>query len=233
MDSDPFRLHLLIVAAGSGRRMGAERNKLLLPLEGRPLLAWTLEAALASSSIEWIGLVGQERDRADIDALLAQLHPAKPLQWVQGGASRQESVACGLAALPAGASHVLIHDGARCLAQPELFDRCSAALLADGEALIAATPVVDTIKQVDGQRRIVHTPPRAELWAAQTPQGFPVDQLRQAHQRALQEGWEVTDDAALFERLGWPVRVLEATGANLKITTPLDLELAAALLRQR
>ena len=95
------------------------------------------------------------------------------------------------------------------------------------------TPVVDTIKQVDGQRRIVHTPPRAELWAAQTPQGSPVDQLRQAHQRALQEGWEVTDDAALFERLGWPVRVLEATGANLKITTPLDLELAAALLRQR
>ena len=80
MDSDPFRLHLLIVAAGSGRRMGAERNKLLLPLEGRPLLAWTLEAALASASIEWIGLVGQERDRADIDALLDQLQPAKPLQ---------------------------------------------------------------------------------------------------------------------------------------------------------
>ena len=73
----------------------------------------------------------------------------------------------------------------------------------------------------------------SELWAAQTPQGFPVAQLRQAHQQAEQAGWEVTDDAALFERLGWPVQVLEASSANLKVTTPLDLELAAALLRAR
>ena len=233
MDCDPVGLHLLIVAAGSGRRMGSERNKLLLPLEGRPLLAWTLEAALASRSIEWIGLVGQERDRQDIEAIVASFQAPKPVQWVQGGDSRQASVANGLTALPVRAEHVLIHDGARCLAEPELFDRCSRSLLSTGEALIAATPVVDTIKQVDGQQCIVHTPPRAALWAAQTPQGFPVEQLRQAHRRALDEGWEGTDDAALFERLGWPVRVLEASGANLKITTPLDLELAAALLRRR
>ena len=226
-------MHLLIVAAGSGRRMGAERNKLLLSLAGRPLLAWTLAAALASRSIAWIGLVGQERDRSDVDAILQSLDLAIPVRWVQGGDSRQVSVACGLAALPAEAEHVLIHDGARCLAEAELFDRCSEALLSTGEALIAATPVVDTIKQVDGQQRIVNTPPRAELWAAQTPQGFPVQQLRQAHQRAVEQGWAVTDDAALFERLGWPVRVLEASAANLKITTPLDLELAAALLKRR
>ena len=119
------------------------------------------------------------------------------------------------------------------MAEPALFDRCAQLLQQSGEALIAATPVVDTIKQVDGQQRIVNTPPRAELWAAQTPQGFPVQQLRQAHQRAVEQGWAVTDDAALFERLGWPVRVLEASAANLKITTPLDLELAAALLRRR
>ena len=119
------------------------------------------------------------------------------------------------------------------MAEPALFDRCAEALQRSGEALIAATPVVDTIKQVDGQGRIVATPPRSELWAAQTPQGFPVAQLRQAHQQAEQAGWEVTDDAALFERLGWPVQVLEASSANLKVTTPLDLELAAALLRAR
>ena len=226
-------MHLLIVAAGSGRRMGAERNKLLLSLAGRPLLAWTLAAALASRSIAWIGLVGQERDRSDVDAILQSLDLAIPVRWVQGGDSRQASVACGLAALPAEAEHVLIHDGARCLAEAELFDRCSEALLSTGEALIAATPVVDTIKQVDGQGRIVATPPRSELWAAQTPQGFPVAQLRQAHQQAEEAGWEVTDDAALFERLGWPVQVLEASSANLKVTTPLDLELAAALLRAR
>jgi 2-C-methyl-D-erythritol 4-phosphate cytidylyltransferase len=138
-----------------------------------------------------------------------------------------------LAALPAGASHVLIHDGARCLASPALFDRCAAALLEGGQALVAATPVTDTIKQVDGQGLIQHTPDRATLWAAQTPQGFPVEPLRQAHRQALAAGWAVTDDAALFEWLGLPVRVLDAGAANLKVTTPLDLELAAALLRRR
>ena len=84
MDCDPVGLHLLIVAAGSGRRMGSERNKLLLPLEGRPLLAWTLEAALASRSIAWIALVGQERDRQDIEAIVASFKASKPVQWVQG-----------------------------------------------------------------------------------------------------------------------------------------------------
>jgi 2-C-methyl-D-erythritol 4-phosphate cytidylyltransferase len=233
MDLNRGRLHLLIVAAGSGRRMGAEGNKLLLPLQGRPLLAWTLESALASDAIAWLGVVGQACDRQAIEALLQSLQPRQPWCWIQGGATRQQSVACGLAALPAEAEHVLIHDGARCLAEPALFDRCAEALQRNGEALIAATPVVDTIKQVDGQGRIVATPPRSELWAAQTPQGFPVAQLRQAHQQAEQAGWEVTDDAALFERLGWPVQVLEASSANLKVTTPLDLELAAALLRAR
>lgn len=85
MDLNPKSLHLLIVAAGSGRRMGQGRNKLLIPLEGRPLLAWTLEAALASASIQWLGLVGQECDRQEIHTILQQLAPAKPVQWVQGG----------------------------------------------------------------------------------------------------------------------------------------------------
>ncbi len=233
MDLNPKSLHLLIVAAGSGRRMGQGRNKLLIPLEGRPLLAWTLEAALASASIQWLGLVGQECDRQEIHTILQQLAPPKPVQWVQGGETRQASVAQGLAALPAGASHVLIHDVARCLASPELFDRCAAALLEGDQALVAATPVTDTIKQVDGQGLIQHTPDRATLWAAQTPQGFPVEPLRRAHRQALEAGWEVTDDAALFERLGLAVRVLDAGAANLKVTNPLDLELAAALLRRR
>jgi 2-C-methyl-D-erythritol 4-phosphate cytidylyltransferase len=233
MDFIRERLHLLIAAAGSGRRMGYSGNKLLIPLEGRPLLAWTLEAALASRSIGWIGLVGQELDRQEINTIVSKLAPAIPVQWVQGGASRQASVALGLAALPAEAEHVLIHDGARCLVAAELFDRCAEALVASGEALIAAIPVVDTIKQVDADGLIRHTPPRANLWAAQTPQGFPLQALRQAHRQACECGWEVTDDAALFERLGLPVRVLEGSSSNLKVTTPLDLEIAAALLRRR
>ena len=223
-------VHLLMAAAGSGRRMGADRNKLLLPLAGRCVIAWTLDAALAAQRVSWIGVVGQEMDREPILALVEGA--AKPVVWIQGGSTRQESVQRGLAALPAEAEHVLIHDGARCLAEPALFDRCADAVAA-GTALIAATPVTDTIKKVNGDGLITETPLRSELWAAQTPQGFQVDQLRRGHAEAQAQQWEVTDDASLFERLGWPVQVLDAGPANIKVTTPFDLTVAEAVLALR
>ncbi len=225
-------MHLLIAAAGSGRRMGADRNKLLLPLAGRSVLAWTLEAALSCPEIGWIGVVGQPIDRTAIGAVITAAAPDRPVEWVEGGDTRQESVRRGLAALPGGAEGVLIHDGARCLVDPELIGRCVAAVRR-GEAVIAATPVTDTIKQVDAAGRIEHTPDRSGLWAAQTPQGFPLERLRTAHERATAEGWTVTDDASLFERLGWPVRVIEAPPSNIKITTPFDLGIAEAVLAHR
>jgi 2-C-methyl-D-erythritol 4-phosphate cytidylyltransferase len=223
-------VHLLIAAAGSGRRMGADRNKLLLNLRGRPLLAWTLESAFAAENIRWIGVIGQPGDHGEIAPLL-QGSP-KPVAWIEGGSTRQESVERGLVALPADAEHVLIHDGARCLVDPGLFDRCAAAVLA-GDAVIAATPVTDTIKRVDGLGLITDTPDRAALWAAQTPQAFAVAALREGHAQARKLGWSVTDDASLFERLGWPVRVLDAGPANIKVTTPFDLTVAEAVLAQR
>jgi 2-C-methyl-D-erythritol 4-phosphate cytidylyltransferase len=225
-------VHLLIAAAGSGRRMGAAGNKLLLAVAGRPVLAWTLEAALASPAIRWIGIVGQPVDAEPIAAIVAAARPDRPVQWILGGDTRQESVSRGLAALPADAEGVLIHDGARCLVEPELLARCAAAVQA-GQAVIAATPVTDTIKQVDRAGTITATPERAGLWAAQTPQGFPVQRLRQAHATASAQGWSVTDDAALFERLGWPVAVLEAPPSNIKLTTPFDLTIAEAVLAAR
>ena len=225
-------MHLLIACAGSGRRMGAERNKLLLTVAGRPVLAWTLEAALASPEIRWIGIVGQPVDQADIEALVAAASPDRPVVWIQGGDTRQESVSNGLAALPEEAEAVLIHDGARCLVEPELIARCAEAVVA-GKAVIAAAPVTDTIKRVDADGVIQGTPDRSELWGAQTPQGFPVEQLRQAHARATAEGWSVTDDASLFERLGWPVQVIASSPANIKITTPFDLTVAEAVLAAR
>jgi 2-C-methyl-D-erythritol 4-phosphate cytidylyltransferase len=225
-------VHLLIACAGSGRRMGADRNKLLLEVGGRPVLAWTLKAALASQEIHWIGIVGQPVDRAEIEALVVAARPDRPVVWVQGGDTRQDSVANGLAALPAEAETVLIHDGARCLVEPELIARCAAAAAA-GEAVIAAAPVTDTIKRVDGGGVIQDTPDRSVLWGAQTPQGFPVEQLREAHARAAAEGWSVTDDASLFERLGWPVKVIAAPPSNIKITTRFDLTVAAAVLAAR
>ena len=223
-------VHLLIAAAGSGRRMGADGNKLLLPLAGKPVIAWTLGAALAAERIQWIGVVGQEIDREPIIDLVRDA--SKPVIWIQGGSTRQESVLRGLAGLPEAAEQVLIHDGARCLAEPALFDRCALAL-ASGQALIAATPVTDTIKRVDANGVIKETPERSELWAAQTPQGFQVEQLRQGHAQAEAKGWAVTDDASLYERLGWPVQVLDAGPSNIKVTTPFDLTVAEAVLALR
>ena len=223
-------MHLLIAAAGSGSRMRADRNKLLLPLAGRTVLGWTLHFISQAKSIEWIGIVGQSLDKPLIIPLMDEC--SKEVCWIEGGKTRQESVQKGLAALPANAMHVLIHDGARCLISPDLIDRCSEAVSL-GQSVVAATPVTDTIKRVDDQGFICDTPKRSELWAAQTPQGFPVAELKNAHLKALSQSWEVTDDASLFERLNWSVRILEAGPSNLKVTTPFDLLIAEALLSNR
>ncbi len=225
-------MYLLIPAAGMGRRMGSDRNKLLLTLLGKPLLAWTLLAAEAARDISWIGIIGQVADQADFKAILAQMSLSKPVQLIPGGETRQESVYNGLQALPAAAERVLIHDGARCLATPQLLDRCATVVL-DCPGLIAAVPVKDTIKVVNETGIIQDTPDRRQLWAAQTPQGFDVLLLKQCHEQGRSLGWEVTDDAALFERCGLPVRIVEGEETNLKVTTPVDLAIAEFILRQR
>ncbi|HEY9905469.1 MAG TPA: 2-C-methyl-D-erythritol 4-phosphate cytidylyltransferase [Candidatus Sericytochromatia bacterium] len=225
-------MHLLIPAAGMGRRMGSNRNKLLLTLLGKPLLAWTLLAAEAAHDIGWIGIMGQPADQSDFKAILAELSLSKPVQLILGGETRQESVYNGLQGLPAEAERVLIHDGARCLATPQLLDRCAAALL-QCPGLIAAVPVKDTIKVVDETGVIQDTPDRQHLWAAQTPQGFEVKLLKQCHEQGRKLAWEVTDDAALFERCGLPVNIVEGEETNLKVTTPVDLAIAEFIIRQR
>ncbi|MCW6035764.1 2-C-methyl-D-erythritol 4-phosphate cytidylyltransferase [Spirulina subsalsa FACHB-351] len=225
-------MYLLIPAAGMGRRMGSSRNKLLLSLLGQPLLAWTLKAAEASQSITWIGIMGQPYDFEEFKAIAESLHLTKPLQLIQGGETRQDSVYNGLQGLPERAERVLIHDGARCLATPELFDRC-AAELQHCQGLIAAIPVKDTIKVVNEQHRITDTPNRQYLWAAQTPQGFEVELLKRCHQYGREQGWQVTDDAALLEKCEIPVKIVEGEETNLKVTTPVDLAIAEFILRQR
>ncbi|MEM9770488.1 MAG: 2-C-methyl-D-erythritol 4-phosphate cytidylyltransferase [Cyanobacteria bacterium P01_D01_bin.73] len=229
-------MYLLIPAAGSGRRMGADRNKLLLPLLDRPILWWTLKAAIASDAIEWVGIICQPVDRPDFESIVAELRSPKPVVFIQGGDTRQASVCNGLQGLPEGAERVLIHDGARCLATPQLFDRC-ASVLQGCSGLIAAVPVKDTIKVVadhGGDRpEVASTPDRSKLWAAQTPQGFEVATLKDAHARGIQENWAVTDDAALFEKCELSVRIVEGEETNLKVTTPQDLAIAEFILRQR
>jgi 2-C-methyl-D-erythritol 4-phosphate cytidylyltransferase len=176
--------------------------------------------------------MGQPADQSDFKAILAELSLSKPVQLILGGETRQESVYNGLQGLPAEAERVLIHDGARCLATPQLLDRCAAALL-QCPGLIAAVPVKDTIKVVDETGVIQDTPDRQHLWAAQTPQGFEVKLLKQCHEQGRKLAWEVTDDAALFERCGLPVNIVEGEETNLKVTTPVDLAIAEFILRQR
>ena len=225
-------MYLLIPAAGMGRRMGSDRNKLLLKLGDKPLLAWTLEVAQASPSIQWVGIIGQPVDFPDFKEMITMVSLTKPVELIQGGETRQESVYNGLQALPADAERVLIHDGARCLATPELFERCGQAL-ETCSGLIAAIPVKDTIKVVDNSGLVQDTPDRKQLWAAQTPQGFDVKLLKECHEQGRQNGWEVTDDAALFEKCGLPVQIVEGEETNLKVTTPVDLSVAEFILKER
>ena len=233
-------MHLLIPAAGVGRRMGNEfkkrglpqRNKLLLELLEKPLLAWTLLAGEQAKSIDWIGIIGQPIDFPDFQNIIDDLHLSKTVELIVGGETRQESVFNGLQALPAKAEKVLIHDGARCLATATLFDRCTKSL-DQCQGFIAAIPVKDTIKIVDEQKIIVDTPDRSNLWAAQTPQGFQVDLLKRCHDQGKSQGWEVTDDAALFEKCNLPVKIVEGEETNLKVTTKVDLAIAEFILRQR
>jgi len=223
-------VHLLIAAAGSGTRMGASCNKLLLELAGRPVLAWTLDAVLASENIKWIGIVGQPRDKTAIMNMIEGA--AKPITWINGGSTRQESVQLGLSGLPSNATHVVIHDGARCLVTPEILDSC-AELVEAGTAVITATPVTDTIKRVNREGFIIDTVERSGLWGAQTPQAFSVPELMEGHSRALENDWNVTDDASIYELLGWPVQILKAGPFNIKVTTPFDLTIAEAVLANR
>jgi 2-C-methyl-D-erythritol 4-phosphate cytidylyltransferase len=225
-------VHLLIPAAGSGRRMGSDRNKLLLVVRSKPIIAWTLLAAEAASQISWIGIISQPLDWQDFQTILTQLKLSKPVELIQGGSTRQESVYNGLQALSDSAKEVLIHDGARCLATPDLFNSCAQAIQ-HCPGLIAAVPVKDTIKVVDENGIIQSTPDRRQLWAAQTPQGFDVKLLKQCHAEGVRQGWEVTDDAALFEKCGFPVRIVEGEETNLKLTTQQDLAIAEFILKTR
>jgi 2-C-methyl-D-erythritol 4-phosphate cytidylyltransferase len=225
-------MYLLIPAAGMGKRMGSDRNKLLLTVLGQPIIAWTLLSAEAAELITWIGIVSQPTDWDDFKAILKDLNLSKPVLFIQGGDTRQESVYKGLQSLPRKAKQVLIHDGARCLATPDLLNRCAEAIV-NFQGLIAAVPVKDTIKVVGEDGIVQSTPNRNNLWAAQTPQGFDVKLLKECHDKGVRFGWEVTDDAALFEKCDYPVNIVLGEETNLKVTTPQDLAMAEFILKNR
>jgi 2-C-methyl-D-erythritol 4-phosphate cytidylyltransferase len=211
----------LIVAAGRGERLGSGEPKALVTLAGKPMLQWSVDALRAVPTVEEI-----------VIALPAEVVGEAPhgTLGVPGGAVRSESVRLALAAAGDG-DPVIVHDAARPLASAELFERTLSELEASGaDAVIAAAPVSDTIKEVaDDERTVARTLDRSRLWAVQTPQVF----RRSALERALASDEllsRATDDAWLVEQLGGTVRVLESGALNIKVTNITDLRLAELLL---
>lgn len=220
--------YAIILAGGSGSRMGADRNKVLLELHGEPIIVRSVRAF--TGLVDGIVLVSREED---IPAMQTSMDAFRlPVTIVAGGASRQASVRNGLCALPAECSHVLIHDGARCLVDEGTIRRCMSSVEECGTG-VAAIPAIDTIKQVDADELVTSTPDRSMLRAVQTPQGFTVKLIRKAHKAAQADGFLGTDDASLVERLGIPVQLTLGDRKNLKLTTPEDLLMAEAFLGVR
>jgi 2-C-methyl-D-erythritol 4-phosphate cytidylyltransferase len=205
----------VIAAAGSGERLGAGGPKAFVPLGGRPMIGWSLDACHASGSVTAV-VVAVPAGHA---------HGLQEVVIVDGGATRAESVSNALGAVDT--ELVAIHDAARPLLTAQLLDDLVAELVAnpDADAIIAAAPVTDTVKRVEGGR-IEATLDRSVLWGAQTPQVFRTEALR----KALRSADSVTDEAMLIEAIGGTVLVHDPGVANLKVTTQVDLRVAELLL---
>jgi 2-C-methyl-D-erythritol 4-phosphate cytidylyltransferase/2-C-methyl-D-erythritol 2,4-cyclodiphosphate synthase len=224
----PDRVAAVVVAAGRGERLGTP-DKVVLPLAGRPMLAWSLRALQQAETIGAVVVVAGPHTLEAVSRLVRNEGFTKVQAIVAGGERRQDSVGAGLAALPEGIEIVVIHDGARPLAEPALFDSCAAAGAESGAA-IAAAPVSDTLKRVK-ESTVEETVDRAGLWASQTPQAFRLESLRWAMTVGSRE--TITDEARLCELAGLPVTVVPSSLANLKVTHGEDIPVADALLRAR
>ena len=222
---------VVIVAAGSSTRMGTPKQ--WLELDGLPVLGHTLCAFEQVEEVGRIVVVARTEDVPRVIQLSKQWGITKPVTAVEGGATRQQSVALGVCSLvDSDASLIAIHDGARPLATPTLIRRVIDAAASDGAAA-AAIPVKDTIKQVDEAGFVTQTPPRHMLRAVQTPQVFRFDDYRFALKQAAEKGIDCTDDCQLMEQAGFAVRLVDGEEENLKITTPFDVDLAVAILQSR
>lgn len=221
----------IVPAAGAGRRFGGRGNKLFVPLAGKPLLAHALLALQRSAAIRWIIVVTAPRACARVIALAARYRISKLAAVCAGGPSRSASVALGLARVPAAATHVAVHDGARPCVTPAVIARTAAAAMRRGAA-VCAMPAVATVKQADARGRVVRTLDRSRLWLMQTPQIARVDWLRRALARSARRLETFPDDAAALEAAGYPVHLVAGDAWNIKVTTRRDLALAEAILRR-
>jgi len=223
----------LIPAAGEGRRMGGAMPKQFLQLGGREVLARTLEVFEACMAIDeiWV-VVAAEHGVLCQETIVKRYGLRKVRGVVAGGATRQESVWCGLQCVTEAIELVVVHDGVRPLVTEPLIQRTLASASRYGAA-IAAVPLKDTLKRVSEAHEVESTVPRERLWRIQTPQAFQHVLLRTAFQHAWQRGLQATDEAGLIEALGHPVKIVPGDEHNVKITTPDDLIFCEAFLGYR
>jgi 2-C-methyl-D-erythritol 4-phosphate cytidylyltransferase len=216
----------VLVAAGRGERMGSDRPKAFANLNGRPLLAESLERLDASEWIEALVVVTPEEWEEPTILLAEELGAGKVRSAVPGGATRQESVRRGLEEVPAEAAVVVVHDAARPLLPEDVLERVVTGLGDGWDGAVPGLPLADTVKRAEGEA-VAKTVDRDGLYVAQTPQGFLAGALRSA----FAGGWEATDCAGLVEASGGRVRIVEGDSRLVKVTTPADLDLVETLLR--
>ncbi|WP_377270628.1 2-C-methyl-D-erythritol 4-phosphate cytidylyltransferase [Peterkaempfera sp. SMS 1(5)a] len=234
----------VVPAAGRGERLGPGAPKALRELGGVPMLVHAVRALARSRAVGLVVVAAPPDGVAEVAALLGDHGlPRGEIRVVAGGASRQESVRLGLAAVPEDVEVVLVHDAARPLVPVEVVDAVVEAVRGGAEAVVPAVPLADTVKRVEPRadgtpEPVLDTPDRASLRAVQTPQGFRRETLQTVHDRALTDESvgalpQVTDDAGLVERYGGTVVVVPGHGEAFKVTRPLDLVLAEAVLARR
>lgn len=224
----------VVAAAGRSERMGGGGNKVFLPLVDRPLLAHTLGVFEACPMVdEVVVAVGEGEEDFCRREVVEAFELRKVTGVIRGGASRQETVGLALRFVGSAAGAVVVHDGARPLLPVGLLERAIELGRQQG-AVVVGLPARDTVKRVEPTvSRVVETLDRRELWLIQTPQVFWLDLLQMAYRRAAERGLTATDDAGLVEGLKHAVLVLAGSEENLKVTTPLDLVLARAILENR
>jgi 2-C-methyl-D-erythritol 4-phosphate cytidylyltransferase len=221
----------VIVAAGRGTRFG--KPKQLVKLAGKPMLAWSVQVFASMPEISDIVVVTEREFVEDVQEALIDSVRAATLLVVSGGPDRQASAECGIAALPEHCAGIFVHDGARPFVRAADV-RAGMRAVRPGVASLLAAPVVDTIKIVDDRLKVTRTLDRATLWSAQTPQFATARDMRAAHTEAVRHDWpRATDDAALLERSGCDVVVVESPVENMKVTHPVDLVRAEAIAQER
>ncbi|WP_327176529.1 2-C-methyl-D-erythritol 4-phosphate cytidylyltransferase [Streptomyces sp. NBC_01335] len=237
----PPRTAVVIPAAGRGVRLGPGAPKALRTLSGTPMLVHAVRAMAASRAVSLVVVVAPPDGAAEVKNLLGThaLPERTDYVVVPGGETRQESVRLGLQALPEDVATVLVHDAARPLVPVDTVDAVIEAVRGGAPAVVPAVPLADTVKEVGppaapgGPEPVLSTPVRARLRAVQTPQGFDRDTLVRAHATVVFGGEGATDDAGMVERLGEPVVVVPGHEEAFKVTRPLDLVLAEAVLARR